>query len=284
MLPPIVMADPDVPDLPWCGLDLITPLDAIRYIATGSFGHQTGVPFGPWWNCSREDLYARDAQIEAREEVATEMLVAAIGQGRVRCAYVFRKSLDEPWRRQQESKEVFLLIDPAQFTGVIEHDWTEEGFEITFYGDGFDNGRTLRGFLLVWDEVAALRQNDDRPDSGTSAAPDAPWEGEDIEPELHRRPTPMRSGLGMHAKGRRGKPPGRKVIAHGEPIALLTLSLLAMPDDEFARVTGPSAAAELGPIYAGCIGEVPNPDSLEKLAEGVLRAVRKRRNGETATD
>lgn len=70
---------------------------------------------------------------------------------------------------------------------------------------------------------------------------------------------------------------GRSADKHGEPIAALTLRLLAKNEAELARETAEALAPDLAQLYRDAGASSPSIPNLAGICYGILRVVRKHR-------
>lgn len=153
----------EILESPPLDLKLIKPWDAITWVAHGTHYPARPDPLLPWY-MGAENYFNDDANARAsgREEMAMEILLSAIEQGRVRCVFAEKWGLDD-----SPMTKTVLTIIPAD--EMRKWQVEVEGFDFDFrpVGQPENEHWSFAAYqtLFFWSEIHALRPAEILPDT-----------------------------------------------------------------------------------------------------------------------
>lgn len=250
---------------------LIDPHEAVTWVGSGKLSDSLG-PL-KWRECSPDELSSTFDRGQGRYELAEELVIAAVMQGRVRCAYV---------RDAEDSAPILSYVDPAIFKGFdVSHGWDESlYFQITENSeensDDHVNEVLIEKFWFFWSEIAQLVPG--RSPINNEAS-DIPSNVTDVPFGSVRSESPSATPMGTatahdddrDAPNKRGR--GRPAGKNGEPIAMFVMRVQAEGVDTLDALTDEALGAMLREEYVRLGLTAPESTNAKRDARGVLRAL-----------
>lgn len=285
-LPDIILVD-EATDGRGASADLllISVDDAIGWIAEGQLPQPAQRPwqqfFFDWNDPSHDD---QPEASHSRQQLAIELILAAIQAGRLRCVYVY-ESVDRPLKDVSRPRLATIRYTDAEQAPIYDVDWNAppilalayadprqfhgqalgydfdgpDGFTILF-GNSSDIGecRTM-GFQFLWSEVLQIRPGGTPADDSLPATP---------------RPSKSAGQTIAKEKSRSG---AKTIHDHGGAIANLILFLQARGIDTLMEEKKDGVPDEYyGELLReeyGRLSSTPAIDSLRKIAGGAVKAL-----------
>lgn len=244
---------------------LIDPAEAINWIANGVFGDTLGPT--SWTQLQEETLSSHIDRASGRNDLAEEMVISAIGSGRLRCVYV-----------TEDAKKLPQLshVDTAIFKDMeISHEW-DGALNIQVFAPGEDDDYiSFDQFWFFWDEVISLtpRRPSDGGESVASVQPAASPSPDVARPQFGERSAHLAHGSSIATDTRRGR--GRPAGKNGEPITMFVLRVQAEGIEKLNGLSDDALGAMLKEEYLRLSLNLPENTNAARDARGVLRALMK---------
>jgi len=254
---------PDVPVL-------IDPNEAITLIGTGTLSGTVGLQK---WTAVAEKALLGFERAAGRWDLAEELVISSVRNGRVRCAYA---------TRAQNGSPRLSYVDPAVFNGrAMFHGW-DDGLWFELFGgpDDVDHYH-IEKFWFFWEDILALVPRREPPDDAEfEQIPDEllnyPVESTSSEPpEGLWRKLAAKGDTSRNPPNKRGR--GREAGKNGEPMAMFVLRVQEEGIEKLNELSGSALGAMLEEEYERLGLPRPNHTNAARDARGVLRALVKMR-------
>ncbi|MBV9842038.1 MAG: hypothetical protein JOY99_11030 [Sphingomonadaceae bacterium] len=244
--------------------ELIPPFYAIEWLATGNF-YDTGeiYPIKDWtaFALNREDFeaYAHGA----RTELATELIVEAIAEGKVRLIYINRSDSSTAGLGPANINLLKLeAISPSYFEGAnISYEW-DESLCITAFRDDDSRQETFEDFFFLWSEVRSLRPSLPVP-TRQGALVDLMRQ---VTGNGHDVAAPAVSEVAPIARSSAG----RRRLNHGGPIAAFVARVAKFGAADAAKLSDKDLGRWLDQEYAKFGLKPPTPADANSAARSAL--------------
>ncbi len=242
---------------------LIDPSEAINWIANGTFGDSIGPK---QWTEFREEALATNIERAAgRNDLAEEMIIAAIESGRLRCVFI----TDDANKLPQLS-----YVDTAVFKDMeVSYDW-DYGLSIHVSASWeTEDYISFDKFWFFWDEVVSLTPRRLK-DGGepVTAVPPVPSPSPDVaRSQFNERLSASANSSAIVADTRKGR--GRPAGKNGEPIAMFVLRVQAEGIEQLEGLSDDALGAMLKEEYLRLGLNLPENTNAARDARGVLRAL-----------
>lgn len=245
---------------------LIDPDEAINWIANGAFGDILGPR--RWMEIAGDQLEELGSRLQARSELAEEMVMTAIQDGRIRCVIV---------SSDLEGHSRLSYVDPEEFKGKeLYHEWNDRlSIQICVDVDD-DDPIEFNSFWFFWDEVSAFAPR--RPDGGghhsiPASIPSVSSATPPASQQFGDRAISIVHSHSSESSKRRGR--GRPAGKNGEPIAMFVLRVQAEGIDKLDPLADDALGAMLKEEYVRLGLNVPENSNAARDARGVIRALMK---------